>query len=248
MPEEPSGSHLRGYFGDVRRTCERPGCSDPVAVVYGYGNDGSDLQIWLDSWSVERLESTLPDGAKGVVCERHGLLLSAPRGWDLVDRRETVPRLFVPRPVLVHSRPVAESPTSDSLESDSSPMGPAVDPSAARRRRRVADLPTPQLFADLRSKTDDLHDDLDDHLDDDRNHDRDRRGCPADDAFESPEVVNPDIGVDHRSDSVDEGLESLLDATGPLLRRAFQKHNTGRHDASKELMRPTTHRVVDESA
>jgi hypothetical protein len=82
-------------------------------------------------------------------------------------------------------------------------------------------------------------------------HGEDRLGSEPISAQEPPRdtvVDNSSPGRDSTSVEDDGGLSSLLDATGPLLRRAFGKRNTGRHDASKELMRPTTHRVVDESA
>lgn len=147
-----------------------------------------------------------------------------------MDRREDVPRLFVPRPFLVYAR--GDDP--------SSPVGRTVDTSAELRRRRVVDLPTPQLFAENQ---------VDDYETGDKARD------VAELMFEQP--VEPASSVDEESADGDargdvrndprEELSALLDASGPLLSRAFSKRNTGRDDPSRELMRPT-HLVIDESA
>lgn len=193
------------------------------------------MQIWLDSWSSDDSDQAWPVDARGVVCERHGQLLSAPRGWDLVDRRESVPRLFVPRPVLVHSR------SADHKEAR------VVDDTAARRRQRLADLPMPQLFAELRTR---------DSIDNDVPMESTaHESVPAEpiptrsDVSDRRPASNRDDGpTDGRNDGNDDHLSRLLEATSPLLSRAFGKRNTGPSDASKELMRPTNLDIVDESA
>ena len=187
-------------------------------MIYGYSELDGIFQVWIDAWSSEKVEESWPDDAHGVVCERHSLSMSAPLGWDLVDRRESVPRLFVPRPVLVHSR--------------------STEDSGSLRRKRVTDLPAPQLFADLHKEDRDFFEETTDVTNDVT-------------TVQSVEHETSDREIDRTTDRVDEvdtELSSLLDATGPLLRRAFGKRNTGRHDASKELMRPTTHQIIDESA
>lgn len=186
--------------------------------MYGYGADDGAMQVWIDTWSADD-DRAWPEGARGVVCERHGRVLSAPQGWDLVDRRDTVPRLFLPRPVLVHSRPEPQ------------PTARASDGNAASKRRLLADLPAPQLFADLRGEAS-----IDEpEMVDER-------------ATQGENVTENSVPDDGSVDEPDDSLSSLLDATGPLLRRAFGKRNVGPRDASKELMRPTTHHIVDESA
>lgn len=213
-------------------------------MIYGYGERGGNFQVWLDAWTADDADDPWPSDAHGVVCERHASALSAPVGWDFVDRRESAPRLFVPRPVLVHSRSVEiseQSPNAGSAVRDEPQVEPDANPRvadvrAAIRRRRVSELPVPQLFADLHSDHSEVE------------------PVVPDDSRRDTEVEN--LSNHHDSSSMkddgsmedDDKLSSLLDATGPLLRRAFGKRNTGRHDASKELMRPTTHRVVDESA
>lgn len=174
--------------------------------MYGYAHEAGVPVVWIDSWLDDRTDRPWPEEARGVVCERHGLSLTAPRGWNLVDRRDSVPRLFVPRPLRV-AAPSVEPANSAAREADTT---------AAQRRRRIAALPTPQLFIDLDS-------------------------VPSIADEVAPEVA-PE--VDARGAAAEEPSEP----SGPLLRRAFARRNTGRHDASKELMRPTTHHAIDESA
>lgn len=227
----------------MSRICERPGCPDPVAAIYGYSDEGGSLHVWLDSWSCDPADRPWPAGARGVVCERHGHLLTAPRGWELIDRREAIPRLFRPRPVLVHSQPEMSSkertaPDGRTHRIDSSARQSSVDDSAARRRQRIADLPMPQLFSELHE----------DHASDLHNDQTRSRGGESN---SSPNADGDRLPVaDAHTDepAIDDELSSLLDATGPLLRRAFAKTASNRSDASKELMRPTTSRVIDESA
>lgn len=121
----------------MRRTCERPGCGAPSAVLYGYGS-GS---MWLDAWSPDRDPAEAPVDARGVVCARHGALLSPPRGWTMDDRRESIPRLFKPRDrggLAVVPDEVPE--TAKKIKRD---------PTAPTRRPKASDLPRPRLFADL---------------------------------------------------------------------------------------------------
>ncbi len=198
-------------------------------MVYGYGQDDDQLQVWLDAWTAENRPR--PSGARGAVCQRHGSLLTAPRGWVLVDRREDIPRLFMPRPVLVHSRPV------DSSES----LSRTADSSGAQRRRRIADLPTPQLFVESRAALDIEIDDAGDV----RTSDEVGVPAPCAESFSSSRHDRNETHIEEQDEDDNESL--LLDATGPLLKRAFSKRNTGRNDPSQELMRPT-HRAVDESA
>lgn len=227
----------------MRRTCERPGCPDPVAAIYGYSDEGGSLHVWLDSWSPEPADRAWPSDARGVVCERHGHLLTAPSGWDLIDRREPIPQLFRPRPILVHSRDettAKDRPApGDRTHRIDSPARPnSVDDSAARRRQRIVDLPIPELFSEL-------HDErgLDAH--NDRMSTRTGSSVPP---VDSDGDQPPVEAVQTDEPQIDDDLSSLLDATGPLLRRAFAKTASNKSDASKELMRPTTTRVIDESA
>ena len=68
------------------RLCERPGCSVPADVAYGF--DADTLVVWLDRFEVDQ-------GVRaGVLCRRHADAMVVPLGWMLDDRREPVPRLF----------------------------------------------------------------------------------------------------------------------------------------------------------
>lgn len=214
----------------MRRICERPGCGEPVAVIYGEGGDREPQSMWIDAWSPDWAEGTVPDGARGVVCVRHGELLTPPKGWNLVDRRESIPRLFVPRPHLVVASEEAPERTR------------GADDSAARRRRRIVDLPTPQLFSDLGGEPSRREDRPD--LEESTFHAARSSERPASDRLASDRPAS-----DRPADlSLDDDENNVHDAMGPLLRRAFGKKNTGPSDASKELMRPTTRLLTDESA
>ena len=79
----------------MARLCERPGCSSPAEVSYGF--DADHLVVWLDTFG--GVLST----RSGVLCLRHANAMVVPLGWMLDDRREPVPRLF-------RSPPMADEP------------------------------------------------------------------------------------------------------------------------------------------
>lgn len=72
------------------RLCERPGCSAPATVTYGF--DTSALSVWLAPFEPD--EKARPYGS-GILCRRHADAMAVPRGWQVDDRREAVPRLFL---------------------------------------------------------------------------------------------------------------------------------------------------------
>jgi len=128
----------------VRRLCEKPGCGQPVAVIYGLAPSGTEPMMWIDSWSPERIRDVTPPGARGVLCVRHGEMVSAPRGWVLEDRREAIPRLFKPRQ---RGNLVAvPDSTADKL------ARPKRDNTGALKRSHTREIPRPQLFVDLLGK------------------------------------------------------------------------------------------------
>ena len=140
----------------MRRLCEKPGCGQPVAVIYGLAPSGTEAGLWVDHWSPERIEEIPPPGARGVVCQKHSESLSAPRGWSFEDRREAIPRLFktrdrgnlsaVPDPTNETPRPKADS--TGSLKRDST-GSIKRDVTGSVKRPRPADIPRPSLFAEL---------------------------------------------------------------------------------------------------
>lgn len=71
------------------RLCERPGCSEPAAVACGMVPE--DLLFWIAPIDAETATE------RGRLCRRHADAMVVPRGWTLDDRREPVPRLFMPR-------------------------------------------------------------------------------------------------------------------------------------------------------
>ena len=140
----------------MRRLCEKPGCGQPVAVIYGLAPSGTEAGLWVDHWSPERIEEVPPPGARGVVCQKHSESLSAPRGWSFEDRREAIPRLFktrdrgnlsaVPEPTTETPRPKADSTGSIKRDSTGSIKR---DVTKSAKRPRPADIPRPSLFAEL---------------------------------------------------------------------------------------------------
>lgn len=68
------------------KQCERPGCSAPVEVLYGF--DPGRLLVWLE-------HGAIPEGSRSnALCRRHADALVVPKGWSIDDRRESAPRLF----------------------------------------------------------------------------------------------------------------------------------------------------------
>lgn len=73
----------------MTRLCERPGCSVPAEVAYGF--DVEHRAVWLDHLSS-------PGASRaGALCRRHADAMGVPIGWSLDDRREMAPRLFPAR-------------------------------------------------------------------------------------------------------------------------------------------------------
>lgn len=68
------------------RLCERPGCSTPADVAYGF--DAESLSVWLDTFDAAQ------GSRAGALCRRHADAMVVPLGWMLDDRRDPVPRLF----------------------------------------------------------------------------------------------------------------------------------------------------------
>ena len=139
----------------MRRLCEKPGCGQPVAVIYGLAPSGTDAGLWVDHWSPERIEEVPPPGARGVVCQKHSESLSAPRGWSFEDRREAIPRLFKTRDrgnLSAVPDPTNETPRpKDSTGATKRDVTGATkrDGTGSTKRPRPADIPRPSLFAEL---------------------------------------------------------------------------------------------------
>ena len=139
----------------MRRLCEKPGCGQPVAVIYGLAPSGTEAGLWVDHWSPERIDEVPPPGARGVVCQKHSESLSAPRGWSFEDRREAIPRLFKTRDrgnLSAVPDPTNETPRpKDSTGSLKRDVTGSIkrDGTGTTKRPRPADIPRPSLFAEL---------------------------------------------------------------------------------------------------
>jgi len=222
----------------VRRLCEKPGCGQPVAVIYGLAPSGTESMMWVDSWSPERVRDVTPPGARGVLCVRHGEMVSAPRGWVLEDRRETIPRLFKPRQ---RGNLVAvPDSTADKLER------PKRDNTGALKRSHTRDIPRPQLFVDLLGKDEPVVVKKTPVV----------VVEPVPVVAESVPVAVEPISVEsddsteilirqddsHRGTSTfdpDEDFAEVREPTGSMLRDAFRPRFDDRRDPTSELFRST---------
>lgn len=228
---------MRSNLTVMRRTCERPGCGAPSAVIYGYGTTASGANalglMWLDAWSPERDPSDAPADVRGVVCARHGALLSPPRGWTLDDRRESIPRLFKPRDRAGLSVvPDVERRAPKKVKADP----PTI------RRSKANNLPRPRLFADPDESAPAV--------------------SPPTSPVETEAVMShaPEpTGVEARRDDSTELLigqdgtaltsrttktfdpdeDFPRDVSGSMLRDALRPRLSGRFDPTAELLRPT---------
>lgn len=71
----------------MTRLCERPACSEPGAIAYGF--DADRLLVWLTP-----LDPSADRNRAGVLCLRHADSMVVPIGWTLDDARDPTPRLF----------------------------------------------------------------------------------------------------------------------------------------------------------
>lgn len=216
----------------VRRLCEKPGCGQPVAVIYGLAPSGTEPMMWIDSWSPERIRDVTPPGARGVLCVRHGEMVSAPRGWVLEDRREAIPRLFKPRQ---RGNLVAvPDSTADNL------ARPKRDSTGAIKRSRTREIPRPQLFVDLLGKDEPVAVETVAVV---------VEKTPVVPIVE-PTAVEPDDSTEilirqddsHRGTSTfdpDEDFAEVREPTGSMLRDAFRPRYDDRRDPTSELFRST---------
>jgi hypothetical protein len=67
----------------MNRHCARPGCHGYASSTLSY--DYADHTVWLQALSAEDHPMTHD------LCDHHADTLSVPRGWELQDRRSTVP-------------------------------------------------------------------------------------------------------------------------------------------------------------
>lgn len=186
------------YHGEMARLCERPGCSDPGAIAYGF--DGATALVWL----------ALPEPNEdrhraGVLCLRHADAMVVPIGWTLDDRRDNAPRLF-------H---VSEGANATATATD---LADGPVPTKRSRRRRPATSPAPdpdqlQLPDETLPLTG-------------RPGDDDERESPTvAELVGTTGTADPDATVaipwePHFDDADD--LDGVLDADSPLLARAFR--------------------------
>lgn len=71
----------------MTRLCERPACSELGAIAYGF--DPDRLLVWLMP-----IDPSADRNRAGVLCLRHADAMVVPIGWSLDDARDPTPRLF----------------------------------------------------------------------------------------------------------------------------------------------------------
>ena len=225
----------------MRRLCEKPGCGQPVAVIYGLAPSGTEAGLWVDHWSPERIDEVPPPGARGVVCQKHSESLSAPRGWSFEDRREAIPRLFktrdrgnlsaVPEPTTETPRPKADS--TGSLKRDVT-GATKRDVTGSAKRPRPADIPRPSLFAELDEQVLEIEPVVEVVVVEKQVVEE---PVAEEEVVEIPPTQDDSTELLIRQDvdtrwaphfDPDDDLGGMLDATGSMLRDAFRSRHNGR--------------------
>ena len=92
-------------------SCRRPGCNREAAVCISY--DTVACQVWMDPIALG------PAGGQSL-CEQHASRLSAPRGWVVVDRRESQSNLVTSGGAQT-SEPLSSQPDSPTSASEAAP-------------------------------------------------------------------------------------------------------------------------------
>lgn len=135
------------------RLCERPGCSAPADVAYGF--DADLLTVWLDAFH------TAQGARSGVLCRRHADAMIVPLGWMLDDRREPVPRLFKspgePVPSRQRRQRSARRNDSEQLSLDSATTAPDETPAEDTMAEELAVEHEVAPWQPVFDQTDDLH-------------------------------------------------------------------------------------------
>ena len=231
----------------MRRLCEKPGCGQPVAVIYGLAPSGTEAGLWVDHWSPERIDEVPPPGARGVVCQKHSESLSAPRGWSFEDRREAIPRLFKTRDrgnLSAVPDPTNETPRpKDSTGSLKRDVTGSIkrDGTGSTKRPRPADIPRPSLFAELDEPVVEpvvvtepvaevvVREEAPPIIDEVLEEEVIEILPTQDDSTEL--LIRQDVDTRWAPHfDPDDDLGGMLDATGSMLRDAFRSRHNGRRD------------------
>ena len=164
-----------------------------------------DLLFWIAPMA------GTPHDDQNVLCLRHADAMSVPRGWTLDDRREEVPRLFMPR----QSRPTSATPRSDKSARPARRSRPKRAPRPARVEQLIIDgtgeIARPELTAESADRSP---------------ADPPRTNGSVEIAAEPDRSATAAAGADDASwrPTFDQGtdLDGLLEVSSPLLARAFR--------------------------
>lgn len=209
----------------MRRQCGRPGCSATATATFSF--DATRCVVWLDA---------LSDGAAraGDLCTRHADSLAPPSGWERIDRRPAAPTAA--------SAPAAPATvTVTPLARDAKPRrkagGDDLLPARRRNARRKRWSEVPSLFeSDLASSTSTS-------IPPATSTPPAAAAPPAVDAPPESEVAPaPDVPAAPDTspaswlprNASDDDLDGVLDASTPLLARAFRNARPAGSDADDE--------------
>lgn len=202
----------------MSRRCERPSCSAPATVAYGFSSER--LLAWLADLGEDR-------SSAGALCEAHADAMVLPRGWWLDDRRTDEPTLFRAR----EHRPPATERRNPGDEPRRRRSGESRRPHELVIGEQLAldegVVPPVEDAIDGTDGTDGSSDAGDDESGDDGPGDE-LAGAPV----VAPRVVIPEVLVEIGAEpwtprfDVADDLGGLLDASTPLLARAFGRRRS----------------------
>lgn len=217
----------------MTRLCERPACSEPGAIAYGF--DADRLLVWLMP-----IDPSADRNRAGVLCLRHADAMVVPIGWSLDDARDPTPRLFrSPRPSrrTPARKGSPRKPRSARAASDGVPTSPAEpdvqlsldDAAPPRAAARPAARPKPTAVEPTTVEP--------------------AHTPPAHPAAPDPErtvaevtgvaaasIDDPDatVAIPWKPDFDEfDDLGGVLDATSPLLSRAFTGQRVSRRPGDR---------------
>ncbi|WP_116997898.1 hypothetical protein [Desertimonas flava] len=208
----------------MTRLCERPACSEPGAIAYGF--DADRLLVWLIP-----IDPSADRNRAGVLCLRHADAMVVPIGWSLDDARDPTPRLFrSPRPARrVPARKGSPRKPRSARTPDGVPataaepevqlsLEEAEPPSAASRATAPAAAGRPPTSDDEQPVPDP------------------ERTVAEVTGLAAASVDDPDatVAIPWKPDFDEtDDLGGVLDATSPLLSRAFTGQRTGRRSTGR---------------
>lgn len=164
-----------------------------------------DLLFWIAPMS------GTPHDDQNVLCLRHADAMSVPRGWTLDDRREEVPRLFMPRRRPPSERPARPARVARSKPTRAEPVEQLVIDGTAEIERPTLPADDPVDPIDPIEQPEQPGESVEQPVE------PGTQGAAAGEGAEEPE-----IGPWRPTFDQDNNLDGLLEVSSPLLARAFR--------------------------